>query len=119
MQVNKAAMQLSSTEVELSCLIGCTPSAHPAYVWLKNGQKTPQVTARYRDHLQPGGMGFLARSMDTRFTVRLPCVSSPPRHFRDSRFALFLQFSSLFLFFFILVLSRRPTVSFRVLQTPG
>lgn len=53
-QVNKVAMLLSSTEVELSCLSGCTPSTHPAYVWLKNGQKTNQVTARYRDRLQPG-----------------------------------------------------------------
>lgn len=54
MQVNKVAVQLSSTEVELSCLTGCTPSAHPAYVWLKNEERTGQVTARYRGYLQPG-----------------------------------------------------------------
>ncbi|XP_075905030.1 sialoadhesin-like isoform X2 [Nelusetta ayraudi] len=83
-QVNKAAMQLSSTEVELSCLIGCTPSTHPVYVWLKNGQKTHQVTARYRDRLQPGDkvscalQGHEVYSSPAVYAPQFPSVSFRP-----------------------------------------
>lgn len=90
------AMQLSSTEVELSCLSGCTPSTHPVYVWLKNGQKTNQVTARYRDSLQPGDRMSCAIRGHELYSSPAVCELTTLSFL--SRFAFFLQFSSFFLF---------------------
>lgn len=53
-QVNKVAVLLFITEVELSCLFSCASSARPSYVWFKNGRKTREETPRYRGYLHPG-----------------------------------------------------------------